>query len=31
MIRKATHDPERYARVWERHVEPLDGAYTMNP
>ena len=31
MLRKARHDPERYQRVWERHVEPLDGAYEMNP
>lgn len=31
MMRKPAHDPERYARVWERHVEPLDGAYAMNP
>ncbi|MCP5058857.1 MAG: acyl-CoA dehydrogenase [bacterium] len=31
MMRKPEHDPDRYARVWERHVEPLDGAYSMNP
>jgi acyl-CoA dehydrogenase len=31
MIRKPAHDPDRYGRVWQRHVEPLDGAYTMNP
>jgi acyl-CoA dehydrogenase len=31
MLRKPAHDAERYARVWERHVEPLDGAYAMNP
>ena len=31
MIRKPTHDPERYATVWREHVEPLAGAYAMNP
>jgi len=31
MMRKPLHDPERYARVWQEHVEPLDGAYTMSP
>ncbi|MEN8162187.1 MAG: acyl-CoA dehydrogenase, partial [Myxococcota bacterium] len=31
MLRKPAHDAERYARVWQRHVEPLDGAYAMNP
>lgn len=31
MMRKPAHDPERYERVWTRHVEPLDGAYAMNP
>ncbi|MCP5067732.1 MAG: acyl-CoA dehydrogenase [bacterium] len=31
MMRKPEHDPDRYARVWEGHVEPLDGAYSMNP
>ena len=25
------HDPKRYERVWTHQVEPLDGAYTMNP
>jgi len=29
MVRKAAHDPERYARVWRDHVAPLDGAYEM--
>jgi acyl-CoA dehydrogenase len=29
MIRKAVHDPARYARVWEEHVAPLSGAYEM--
>ena len=28
---RALRDPDRYKRVWKRHVEPLDGAYTMNP
>jgi acyl-CoA dehydrogenase len=31
MMRKPEHDADRYARVWERHVEPLDGAYAMSP
>ncbi|MEN8184170.1 MAG: acyl-CoA dehydrogenase [Myxococcota bacterium] len=31
MMRKPLHDPERYERVWRDHVEPLAGAYTMNP
>ncbi len=31
MLRKAIADPERYTRVWEQHVKPLDGAYVMNP
>jgi len=30
MMRKPHHDAERYARVWAAHVEPLDGAYSMN-
>ncbi|MBW2722744.1 MAG: acyl-CoA dehydrogenase [Deltaproteobacteria bacterium] len=30
MFRKAIDDPDRYQRVWENHVEPLDGAYEMN-
>ncbi len=29
MLRTAIADPERYARVWEQHVEPLDGAYVI--
>jgi acyl-CoA dehydrogenase len=29
MIRKAVHDPERYARVWKEHVAPLSGTYEM--
>ena len=31
IIRKPTHDPDRYDRVWHQHVEALDGAYTMDP
>ena len=31
MMRKPAHDAERYDRVWEQHVKPLDGAYEMNP
>jgi acyl-CoA dehydrogenase len=31
MLRKPIRDADRYDRVWQRHVEPLDGAYTMNP
>ena len=30
MMVKPAHDPERYGRVWQRHVEVLDGAYAMN-
>ena len=31
MLHKAAYDPDRYRRVWENHVEHLDGAYEMNP
>jgi acyl-CoA dehydrogenase len=31
MLRKPAEDAERYGRVWERQVVPLDGAYEMNP
>jgi len=31
IIRKPAHDPDRYDRVWHRHVEALDGFYAMNP
>jgi acyl-CoA dehydrogenase len=31
MLCKAVDDPDRYQRVWENHVLPLDGAYEMNP
>jgi acyl-CoA dehydrogenase len=30
MLRRPFHDPARYARVWDRHIAPLDGAYEMN-
>ncbi len=30
ILRKPVEDPERYQRVWENHVRPLDGAYAMN-
>jgi acyl-CoA dehydrogenase len=31
MMRKPLRDPDRYERVWQRHVEVLSGAYAMNP
>jgi acyl-CoA dehydrogenase len=31
MLRKPQADPERYLRVWEQQVRPLDGAYAMRP
>jgi acyl-CoA dehydrogenase len=31
MLRKPVEDVDRYGRVWQNHVEPLDGAYEMNP
>ncbi len=31
MLRKPVADPERYDRVWEQQVRPLDGAYEMKP
>ena len=31
MMRKPVEDAARYDRVWKNHVEPLDGAYEMNP
>jgi acyl-CoA dehydrogenase len=31
MLCKAVDDPDRYGRVWENYVLPLDGAYEMNP
>jgi acyl-CoA dehydrogenase len=31
MIRKPVKDPERFNRVWKKHVAVLDGAYDMNP
>ena len=30
MMRRPVPDPERYARVWQNHVLPLDGSYEMN-
>jgi acyl-CoA dehydrogenase len=30
MLRRPTADAARYARVWQKHVEPLNGAYEMN-
>ena len=31
MIRKPVKDPERFDRIWSKHVEPLNNAYEMNP
>ncbi len=31
MLQKPAVDEERYRRVWENHVYPLNGAYEMNP
>ncbi len=31
MLRKPVEDADRYGRVWQNHVEPLDGAYEMTP
>jgi acyl-CoA dehydrogenase len=31
MIKKPVKDPERFNRVWEKHVAVLDKAYEMNP
>lgn len=31
MIKKPVKDPERFNRVWEKHVAPLNGSYEMNP
>jgi acyl-CoA dehydrogenase len=31
MLHKPVHDPTRYGRVWKGHVEPLAGAYAMDP
>ena len=30
MIKKSVKDPERFNRVWERHIVGLSGAYEMN-
>ncbi len=31
MIKKPVKDPERFNRVWEKHIAVLDGTYEMNP
>jgi acyl-CoA dehydrogenase len=31
MIKKPVKDPERFNRVWEKHITGLDRAYEMNP
>jgi len=31
MIKKPVQNPERFNRIWEKYVAPLDGAYEMNP
>ena len=31
MIRKPVDNPERFNRVWAKHVAVLDGAFEMNP
>jgi acyl-CoA dehydrogenase len=31
MIRKPVSDPERFNRVWNKHVAVLDGAFEMSP
>jgi len=31
MIKKPVKDPERFNRVWEKHIAVLDGVYEMNP
>ncbi|MEH6637052.1 MAG: acyl-CoA dehydrogenase [Halioglobus sp.] len=30
MIKKSVKDPERFNRVWEKHISGLNGAYEMN-
>ena len=30
MIKKPVNDPERFNRVWEKHIADLNGAYEMN-
>ena len=30
MIKKPVQDPERFNRIWEKYVAPLNGAYEMN-
>jgi acyl-CoA dehydrogenase len=31
MIKKPVQKPERFNRIWEKYVAPLNGAYEMNP
>ena len=31
MIKKPVQDPERFNRIWEKTVAPLNGAYEMTP
>ena len=31
MIKKPVENPDRFNRVWEKHIAVLDGAYEMNP
>ena len=31
MIRKPVNDPQRFDRIWSKHLEPLNNAYEMNP
>ena len=31
MIKKPVQNPERFNRIWEKYVAPLNGAYEMNP
>ena len=31
MIKKPVGNPDRFNRVWEKHIAVLDGAYEMNP
>ena len=31
MIKKPVKNPERFNRIWEDYVEPLNNAYAMNP
>jgi acyl-CoA dehydrogenase len=31
MMRKPAHDADRFERLWNAEVEPLSGAYCMDP